>query len=203
MWMTCLILFVAAMPRFAVVYPVMLVEWLTVKSCPGKSKKYGITIMDTNAETREEFTATISSVLDLIHGRDLRRLKRVTREIRVIDRGVMWDYSPLMKINTVDLQHAKNVTSGLPDEYNLQVLACFLIGTATCASLRSRGIPQNRRNSPRIEKLCAVEMVRFARKIGVDEITCEILGKELGPSSFSERVQYVKEGIRRILREGG
>jgi hypothetical protein len=83
------------------------------------------------------------------------------------------------------------------------VLACFLIGTATCASLRSRGIPQNRRNSPRIEKLCAVEMVRFARKIGVDEITCEILGKELGPSSFSERVQYVKEGIRRILREGG
>lgn len=83
----------------------------------------------------------------------------------------------------------------------MRFLACLLIHEATHGSLFGHRIVQTRRNYVRVERLCCLEMMRFARKVGMDEITCRIFG-EVGENAKSnsllERLKFVREEIKRL-----
>ena len=157
-------------------------------------------ILDPETESRDEFTAVIFSALELLQQTDSMRFDRVRREIRMVVQmpaAHCAQYSRPMRVCTIDFRKL-HVAFDITREYGIQFLACVLIHEATHGSLFSRRIVQTRRNYARVERLCCLEMLRFAQKVGMDEITCRILS-ELGENAKPDSLLACLKSVREIL----
>jgi hypothetical protein len=139
--------------------------WWVKRNCVGHIE--GIVICDPAAKnlSQSTFLKSTREAMELIHTVDPRRYARICHQFRyivnapLISRG---SYRRALKRCNVD--YTKNFTTANPKR-NLRRYACLLIHEATHGLLFEKGIPYNKENWQRIEKLCREEEYRFARRI--------------------------------------
>ena len=128
----------------------------------------GIVVCDFVAQKQPEakFFPISRHALALIRETDSRRYRRLCGVIKYIVNRPMGsgsgNYVREPKICNVDF--AKYFTTDYA-EWNLRSYACLLVHESTHGLLFRKGIPYNKQNWQRIEKLCRQEEYRFARRV--------------------------------------
>lgn len=129
----------------------------------------GICIADVSLrkDLKPVFANYVNQALDLVAAKDSRRYRRIRTNLRFIvhkelarafanyrrcERACFIDIG-----HTLDRERTKNVS--------LFLLAVSLVHEATHAEIFRRGVAENRKNAVRMERICAAEEMRFARRV--------------------------------------
>ncbi len=159
-WLYSLFLF----PKAAFRLPYWVIQSLAVALDSPRTHN-GIVIANLMpGQRKESFVSTTVAALDLIQATDRLRFARVQREIRFIIQTIVASpaqYRRLSRTCSVDLRHFPFYE--FPD-FSLKAYACVLVHEATHGYLHSKGVPHIVRLRPRIEKICTIEAIRFAKK---------------------------------------
>ena len=151
---------------FLRMFPSLVAEAMLLRFWPHEVKK-GIRIVDPLAETRAGFVAAIDEALTLIEANDPMRFARLKREVRAIVAVPVLggaEYCRFLRSCHIDLR-AYPLASDR--ESAITLLACRLIHETTHGHLCTKRVLQQK-HYPEVERLCAREEARFARKVGVD-----------------------------------
>jgi hypothetical protein len=194
--------FFATLPSFLWQVPVIFCDAIAPCIWPNETK-HGVRIVDLQETSRKEFTVAITLAFDLLQQKDAVRFRRVCREIRmIVQTPVMTgaQYSRPLRVCSIDWSQVQPMFE-FGNDYGVQFLASVLVHEATHGYLYSRRIVQIRRNYARIEQLCCLEMLRFGRKVGMDEMTCGIIkesGETAAPPKLAERLKFARTAIKRL-----
>jgi hypothetical protein len=152
--------------------------------------------LDPDEATRVEFLGAVRSALELIEHNDEIRFRRVLREIRIVVHMpclTFADYSRSSRLCALDLRFFRLTAD---KEIAIMWLACLLVHEATHGHLHRRKLMQSGRNFNRVEMLCTLEEVRFARRIGIDMSDRLSAATEVKAPTFLERLRFTKNEIK-------
>ncbi len=147
------------------------------------------------------FESTTIEALRLIQEADPRRFRRVKREIKCIINSLLLgvgEYRRLCHTCRVDFARLY-----LENNYHesLREYACTLVHEATHGHIHSRYVPQYSKNYDRVERLCILEEMRFARRLGFSQAELdEIVGEQMLKRPWHEyRSMNLVQRIKRVL----
>ena len=156
--------------------PPRLLRWAAFRVNPWKLQTHAdIKLTDLSWRRPQEamFRQKTEDALSLIARADCRRYRRVVQQIRSITNensleGQLGGYRPFGKNCAVDFS-LFDFSSSEKSNFSLKLYATVLVHEATHGHLLSKHIPYTRRTYQRVERLCVLESIRFAKRF-VDSV---------------------------------
>jgi hypothetical protein len=152
-----------------------------------KDSYLGIRLCDVNFDETDDqtFVLRTKEALDLIRQVDVRRFRRVQKEIRhIVNIESLGSGAYMRRFKICKVDFGKFKSAEYPD-YWVRAYACTLVHEATHGAISSHGIPYTQANRNRIERLCHEEERRFAQRLNDGETDwAKLLVREFDESKW-------------------
>lgn len=168
-----------------------------------KGEHAGIRLLDLTKSRHDpkEFFLRTASALDLIRELDSLRYTRVMNEIRTIANIYLLSlarYQRLGRICSIDFWRFPWTVNS---DFSLKRYACTLIHEATHGKIESHRILYSEANRARIERLCVLESMRFARHFEDSKVWEERFKQQIKQvGSVSPKAATVRRALEIIQR---
>jgi hypothetical protein len=129
----------------------------------------GICIADVSLrkDLKPVFASYINQALDLVAAKDPRRYRRIRKNIQfIVHKELVRAFAicrPCEQACFIDLGHT--VDRERTKKVSVFLVATSLVHEATHAEIFRRGVAWNRKNAPRMERICVAEETRFAGRV--------------------------------------
>ena len=195
-----------ALPKAALYY---VFQRLALWGARQKREFDGIIIAEVgpNSISTKHFIGQTVGALQLIRDADAKRFRRVKREIRYILNAPLLSLAQYERVCRTCRVDFSRFDFDIDESTALVEYASTLVHEATHGYLHSRYVIRRRSDGDRIERLCIMEEMRFARRLGVNQdaraqgVDAEILAssrlrKRIGSMDFRGRLRYVLDRWR-------